>query len=93
MNIVVFNNKNISVDSNANGQEFVANIDEVIEEIENNTQWDVIQNTTAIQNIQYQSDTVKDSNKGIYDHHPVQYTNSFLHDDFDQVSIADEYHH
>ena len=40
-------------------------MDEVIEEIENYTEWDVIQNTTAIQNIQYQSDTVEESNKGI----------------------------
>ena len=40
----MFDNKDISVDSNAHGDEFVADIDVVIEEIENHAQRNIVKN-------------------------------------------------
>ena len=81
-------NKDISVDNNTNGYKSVADVDEVVEEVEEEANKNIIRMGGDEDSLSYDHNTVEDTKDRVHQHHPIQGTLGLLIDHMDQTSIG-----
>ena len=81
-------NKDISVDNNTNGYESIADVDEVVKEVEEDTNRDIVWMGGDKDSLSYDNNTVEDTKDRVHQHHPIQGTLGLHLDHMDQTSIG-----
>ena len=84
----MFEHKDISVDNNANGQESIADVDEVVKEVEEHAERNIVWMSGDQDPLPDDDHTVGDAEEGVHQHHPVQDTLGLVLHVVDQVNIC-----
>ena len=71
-------NKDISVDNNANRQESIADVDEVVREVKKETKRKILRMGGNDNPLSDDIDTIEDTKEGVHQYHPIQDTLGLL---------------
>ena len=74
----VLENKDVSVDNNADGQESIADVDEVVREVKKETKRKILRMGGNDNPLSDDIDTIEDTKEGVHQHHPIQGTLGLL---------------
>ena len=73
LHVDVLDNKDISIDTNANCDQFVGNIDEVSGKIKEETHWNILHKKGVTINAKfYNGNTVEDTKNAVHQYQPIQ---------------------
>ena len=71
-------NKDVSVDNNADGQESIADVDEVVREVKKETKRKIVRMGGNNNPLSDDNNTIEDTKEGVHQHHPIQSTLGLL---------------